>query len=367
LTKLLHLEYKKGIHYPSLDGLRGVAVILVFIFHTMSYVQIFRLGWIGVDLFFVLSGFLITGILYDSKNQAGYYKNFIVRRALRIFPLYFFFILLILWILPTLFPALFTGMTYYQHHQAWYWFYISNWLPRGTADNTSTMLNHLWSLSIEEQFYVCWPFFVVFFQGKTLIKICLFLIFCAIVIRYTGSPLLGNLKVFEYTSTLARIDSLLIGALISILYRLNPVILIKSAWPILILSSFLLLLIISREKTLDFARLIDTFTLWDLFFGAVLIFSISQKNNWLKSILNLKFFKFFGKYSYGLYIYHLPVYIIIVDSFIGFRKLNFRYLPLVATVVCLFITIGIALLSYYLIEKPFLRLKKYFEPKKISA
>ena len=65
--------------------------MLVFIRHTMSYVQIFRLGWIGVDLFFVLSGFLITGILYDSKNEVDYYKNFIVRRALRIFPLYFFF------------------------------------------------------------------------------------------------------------------------------------------------------------------------------------------------------------------------------------------------------------------------------------
>jgi len=364
LTKLLHLEHKKGIHYPSLDGLRGVAIILVFIFHTMSYDQIFRLGWIGVDLFFVLSGFLITGILYDSKNQDGYYKNFIVRRALRIFPLYFFFILLILWVLPTLFPVVFRGMSYYQDHQAWYWFYISNWLPMGTAANTSTMLDHLWSLSIEEQFYVCWPFFVMFFEGKMLIKICLFLICTAILVRYTGSPFLGNLKVFEYTSTLARIDSLLIGALISILYRLKPEILIKSAWPLLIISFFLILLIISREKTLDYARLIDTYTLWDLFFGAILIFSVSQKNNWLKSILNFKFFKFFGKYSYGLYIYHLPIIIIIVDSFIRFRMLKLPFMPLAASILCLFITIVIALLSYNLIEKPFLRLKKYFEPSK---
>ena len=362
MTKLLHLEYKKGIHYPSLDGLRGMAVMLVFIRHTMSYVQIFRLGWIGVDLFFVLSGFLITGILYDSKNEVDYYKNFIVRRALRIFPLYFFFILLIIWVLPNLFPTVFTGMSYYQDHQAWYWFYISNWLPYGTAYKTSTLLDHLWSLSIEEQFYLCWPFFVLLFRGKVLIKISVFLICCAIAIRYTGSPLFGKVEVFEYFNTFTRIDSLLIGALIAILYRFKPEFLIKSALPALILSTFAIALIIIHQKKLDFPKLVDTFTLWDIFFGAILIFSISQKNNWLKSLLGTRVFKFFGKYSYGLYVYHQPVNKLMFDKVIGPMQINFPYLPIVATMTCLGITIVIALLSYNLIEKPFLSLKKYFEP-----
>lgn len=362
LTGLPHLQFKKGIHYPSLDGLRGIAVILVFIFHTMSYVQIFRLGWIGVDLFFVLSGFLITGILFDSKNEVNYYKNFIVRRALRIFPLYFFFIFLIIWILPDLFPTVFTGMSYYQQHQSWYWFYISNWLPFSTTATSSTLLDHLWSLSIEEQFYICWPFIVLFFQGRVLIKICLFLILCAIVVRYEGAPLLGYVKIFEYYNTFARIDSLLIGALISLLYRLRPVILVRSALPILFISAAIIVVIIIHQKKLDFANLIDTFTLWDLFFGSVLIFSISQKNNWLKSLLGTRLFKFFGKYSYGLYVYHQPVNKLMFDKFIGPMHLSFPFLPIIATIVCLSLSIGMALLSYNLIEKPFLRLKKYFEP-----
>ena len=362
MTGLLHLQYKKGIHYPSLDGLRGLAVILVFIFHTMSYVQIFRLGWIGVDLFFVLSGFLITGILYDSKQDDRYYRNFIFRRALRIFPLYFFFILLMIWVLPTLFPAVFTDMSYYQEHQGWYWFYISNWLPLSTSVKSSTVLDHLWSLSIEEQFYICWPFIILFFQGRILIKICLFLIACAIMIRYTGAPLLGHIKYFEYSNTFTRVDSLLIGALISILYRLKPVILLRSALPVLLVSAVVIVAIILRQKKLDFTNLIDTFTLWDLFFGAILIFSISQKNNWLKSLLGTKVFKFFGKYSYGLYIYHQPINKLMYDKVIGPMHLNFPFLPILATIVCLGMSILIALLSYNLIEMPFLRLKKYFEP-----
>lgn len=362
LTDLIQLNYKKGIHYPSLDGLRGLAVLLVFVFHTMSYVQIFRLGWIGVDLFFVLSGFLITGILVDSKDKPGYYKNFISRRALRIFPLYFFFIILILIVLPAIFPAIFTGLDYYKQHQGWYWLYISNWLPLSTASGTSTLLDHLWSLSIEEQFYIFWPFIVLIASAKNLIRISLVLISGAVFIRYFGSSLLGNVRVFEYYNTFARVDSLLIGALVALLYRMKPIVLIKLALPLLLVSTLIIFIIIIMRKKLDFANLIDSFSLWDVFFAAVLVFAISQRNNWLKSILNTKILKFFGKYSYGIYVYHQPVYKLMFDKVIGPYKVHFTYLPGTATAICLILTILTALLSYNILEKPFLQLKVYFEP-----
>src|SRR5690348_15214555 len=117
------LFYANSRHIPALDGLRGIAVLSVMLYHCFPFL-ITKLGWAGVDLFFVLSGFLITGILLDSKAKPNYYKNFIVRRVLRIFPLYYFVLALMLLLIPFFFPD-FLGahFTYYTKHQQWFWLY----------------------------------------------------------------------------------------------------------------------------------------------------------------------------------------------------------------------------------------------------
>ncbi len=357
---MLTLTYCKGKHYPALDGLRGLAFLLVFTVHAVTYVQIFRLGWVGVDLFFVLSGFLITGILADSKSDPGYYVNFISRRALRIFPLYYFFILLVIVILPTLFPGVFSNNEYYHNHQLWYWFYGSNWLRSFSGDNSNKILHHLWSLSVEEQFYVFWPLVVMACTLRRLAVVAFVLILVAIIFRYAGPHLFGFVFPFQYINTLARMDSLLIGALVAIFYRINPALLIRITMPVLIISALTLVTMIILKKKLGFADLTETFTFWDLFFGSVLVISISDRPNWLNSCLNTSFFRFFGKYSYGLYVYHLPIYQLMIDKVQGPYHIHFPLDYIVITLLCLLLSTGVALVSYYCLEKPFLRLKRYF-------
>ncbi len=153
---MLNIEYKKG-HVNALDGLRGIAIILVLFFHCSRFEflpvrAISAFGWTGVDLFFVLSGFLITGILIDTKGKEGFYKNFFMKRVLRIFPLYY--LTLCIFFIPSFFFH-FELTEYYITHQIYFWTYTQNLLFAfdGWPEN-ARFLNHFWSLAIEEQFYI---------------------------------------------------------------------------------------------------------------------------------------------------------------------------------------------------------------------
>lgn len=364
MSQNLSLNFKRGNHILALDGLRGLAFLLVFCIHVFPYVQPFRLGWIGVDLFFVLSGFLITGILTDSKGSAGYYRNFIVRRALRIFPLYYFFIFLVIFILPAVFPVVFND-PYYSGHQSWYWLYVSNWLAVGKADAPHTFMLHLWSLSVEEQFYIFWPLVVMLFSTRKLLIVCGILALTAIIFRYTGPPLFGFTPPFQYINTIARMDSLLAGAVISILYRIRPSLLVKFARPLLLGSFLILAGIIGYTRKLGFNDLTHTFTFFDLFFGSLLIYAISDSENIVRKVLQTRFFRFFGKYSYGLYVYHYPIYMILVDKIAVRYTIHFPLDYLFWSIICMGLSIIIALISFYCLEKPFLSFKRYFETKNL--
>ena len=157
------------MHVPALDGLRGAAILLVLLHHLINgdlpvhslvgrtAFAIPRCGWAGVDLFFVLSGFLITGILLDQRGLPGYFRVFYARRALRIFPLYYGVLIIVFAILPHIraFPQ--DGLRWLRPEQIWFWTYTSNIrsAATGTIFNAPyLMLNHFWSLAIEEQFYL---------------------------------------------------------------------------------------------------------------------------------------------------------------------------------------------------------------------
>ncbi len=158
-------------HRPALDGVRGIAILVVFLYDCLKLPsggivnllgrKLSSAGWTGVDLFFVLSGFLITGILLDSRGQPGYFRSFFARRSLRIFPLYF----TALWVT-------FVGVPWLAHFwspaapvaqrvavlsqdQVWFWTYMQNWMFafRGIWPDVN-YLNHFWSLAVEEQFYL---------------------------------------------------------------------------------------------------------------------------------------------------------------------------------------------------------------------
>jgi peptidoglycan/LPS O-acetylase OafA/YrhL len=213
-------------HVRALDGLRGIAILLVLLRHVGEdgparragglVSAALQSGWLGVDVFFVLSGFLITGILLDARGDAarppdGYFLHFYARRALRIFPAYYVFLAIVLLI----------GQPQMPHGTWWYWTYLSNvMIARYGWPNAVWDTGHLWSLAIEEQFYLVWPAIIAWTPRRRLPTVCLCVILSAFTLRavliHQGAALAG------YVLTPARADTLALGALLAVALRSGP-------------------------------------------------------------------------------------------------------------------------------------------------
>ncbi|MBX6360615.1 MAG: acyltransferase [Acidobacterium ailaaui] len=356
-------------HIPALDGLRGMAILLVLGYHYLWMIPIFHVGWVGVDLFFVLSGFLITGILLDTKEEKNCYKNFIIRRALRIFPLYYL-VLITLFIIDPVLNLNIPGnkFGFYQEHQIWFWVYMQNWLLGyyGLPDNY--ILAHFWSLAVEEQFYLIWPFIVLFNSRKKIIQISLMLIVFAIIFRLKLGSIIGfNNPYYSYSTTLARMDALLIGGIAAIMIRYNKELLEKVVKFIFILSGLLIIASFLLLHSLNFYTLLPKQTLFysviDLFFMCMLILNLNTSPFRNLRIFESNFLRFLGKYSYGIYVYHNIIYESFIHHFFissgGQPVTNFKN-KVVLSITSLSFTIILSLISYHFWEKPFLKLKNYF-------
>ena len=233
-------------HIPALDGLRGCAVLMVIVFHFFqeaaghagsSILRASFIGSTGVDLFFVLSGFLITGILIRSKGGPHFIRNFYARRSLRILPLYFGFLLFS----ATLLPAL-TG----DPRPSWmYWVFLQNvGMTFSDLASLSGTPVHLWSLAVEEHFYLFWPFLVLAFSGNRLVRVLVFLIAGALALRI--ALIASGIGVGMFTPV--RMDTLAAGAVVAVFESENrldaltrPV--VRSLWVVVpaLLAAFVLM------------------------------------------------------------------------------------------------------------------------------
>ncbi|HEV2844590.1 MAG TPA: acyltransferase, partial [Thermoanaerobaculia bacterium] len=204
---------------PALDGLRGLAILLVLLLHFTVYggppategidklfYRAAQAGWIGVDLFFVLSGFLITGILYDAKGGENYFRSFYARRVLRIFPLYYGALAVFLLLVPALRPGSF-----------WHWTYLSNVQIAREGWPDSGALGHFWSLAVEEQFYLFWPVAVLLLARRSLMAACWVCLAGSLLLR-VGLHL-ADQETAAFVLTPARLDSLAAGALLALAAR----------------------------------------------------------------------------------------------------------------------------------------------------
>ena len=251
-------------------------------------------GWWGVDLFFVLSGFLITGILLDTKESPNYFGSFYARRALRIFPLYYLTLTTIV-VLAALTRGP-HGALPVAHDRIFYFFYLNNWwiLLRDTWH--ANIIGHFWSLAVEEQFYVLWPLCVWLLPKDRIIPVALSGMLLALAIRIWLYTEYGAIRdIVE--NTFARMDSLLMGALIAALVRDSAVL---ARYRRLIYGSAL-----ACGLTAVFGGFADVvlFSLLAVLFGGVVLHAFERGN----VLFNFEPLRKVGKYSYGMYVYHVPL------------------------------------------------------------
>lgn len=350
-----------------MDGLRGIAIILVLLYHNFNFIEYFNYGWLGVDLFFVLSGFLITDILLNSLNSKTYFKTFYARRVLRIFPLYYFSLILFIWIIPAISPGL-LDMTYYKDHQIWFWTYLQNWPLIFKGDSGGTVLNHYWSLAIEEQYYLIWPVIILLLKKpKRIFVLCMFFLAIVIVSRFYIWENRNDFPSYERAFLFTRIDGILIGAMLASVYNIGQG-LLRKYFTLFLLSLTAvnyIFYLIKKNQIPDFPVWgIAGFTTFSLIFAILVYEAVMKENKLINFVLSNAILKFLGKYSYGFYIFHWPAAIIFKPVFYSmgssfFQKDSFWHLMFVG-ILCSLVGLLASIISYHLLEKHFLKMKKYF-------
>lgn len=287
-----------------------------------------------------------------------------MRRVLRIFPLYYLSLILVIIVLPAIkaFPF---DLSYYKEHQLWHWFYLENWLlTMERWKNGPYILSHFWSLAVEEQFYLVWPLIIFFVKNpKHLFGLCvsalIFVILSRIYILSNRDlfPLYQNIFLFT------RIDGILAGAMLA-LQRKNNFSFLKRHYYLIILSviGINIIVYILRKSTFDLPYWgIAGYPTFALFFALLIKNAINPKNKFLNLILNTPPLKFLGKISYGLYIFHWPVFLLLykyIEKWIvNILELNGLTLKLSVSLLLSFISFFLSIISYYTFERIWLKLK----------
>ncbi len=379
-------------HILALDGVRGIAILLVLLHHFMlapvpllwssSTLWIDRtvgrmadVGWAGVDLFFVLSGFLITRILLGALGGRSYFRSFYARRALRIFPVYYGFLLFLIVILPEM-PGLRgdLGLAKLRHHQVVYWTYFYNIaislhpsVDRGFYNN-----GHLWSLAVEEQFYLIWPLVVFLLGRRGLGVFCVLCIIAAPIIRYSlmqdAVPQLHNN--FAVTTLMpSRMDDLAIGGLLAVVANEPSLLRRVARWAIPVGALGVLVFAIMYLRRGGFS-LFDPqvevlgLSVLAVTFASLLTIMVGGPPGLLQAVCRQRVLTFFGRYSYGIYVLHHQIMLELVrvlNDHGGLRTVWGSYLPgmLGFSVVGTAISVAAAWLSWHLYEQQFLKLKRF--------
>lgn len=352
-------------YYLSLDGLRGIAILLVVLYHNFTFLSYLNYGWLGVDLFFVLSGFLITQILITTLNTGSYFKNFYARRILRIFPLYYLTLLLFIVILPS-FSGFPLNMHYYQKNQFWFWTYLQNWTLIFHHNDDSNALNHFWSLAVEEQYYLIWPFIIVLIKKpKILLLLCMVLLASIITARFLIWNHRSELLSYQWFFLFTRIDGILIGSMLALVYHINKDILKKNSTLLILVLAALNFAIYFVDKEQGFPIWpIAGYTTFSVIFALLVYECVEGENKIIIFITSLPVLRFLGKYSYGFYIFHWPVFLLIKPyTDILAKKIfsdNNNWYLLPSAILATLAGLTVSIISFHFFEKYFLKLKKYF-------
>ena len=353
-------------HILALDGVRGLAIALVVSFHSGLLIKqpfnaaekvwmgFASIGWSGVDLFFVLSGFLITTILIQTREDERYFRNFFMRRVLRIFPLYFGALLLIL------------SRVNINDDQIWYWLFAQNWLPVFGGGKQLTQLQPFWSLAVEEQFYLVWPLVIFWLRPKHVPVFCVLIAVAALVARCVAK---SNGVEFWTIATVTpfRLDALAMGALVACLRSSDRGKRILKAAPAVLVASLIGLCVVGYfDKGYRMnGQLSQTagYTLYALM-SAGLIAMIAEQHALCRTprrLLESKYLCYLGNRSYAIYLLHMPVLMFMNNVYSRMREKDTSgWLD----VQCFFFGVCICLIlaevSWQLYERQFLKLKRRY-------
>lgn len=370
----------------ALNGLRGVAICMVLMVHlsaanalphqTLGLGILNRMmgaGWSGVDLFFVLSGFLITDILLDTRPSINYFRSFYGRRALRIFPLYYLAVGAAMVFgciaLPHLSGVQAPAM---QHTSTAGWLsfllYYQNWYIPLKEPLGGFPLGHFWSLGVEEEFYLFWPLCVFFFRDKTLVKVCVAGSAASLLLRCYLVRHIPPTSFIILSSTATRADALLIGSALALTVR-NARMLeaVRRKTPVIVLFSVLAIVwictfggeLVARSTYTESFGLTAYAALY-----AVLVLSAFLSDGTgtrLDRMLRAKWLQTAGKYSYGLYVIHGPVFFALTvwgKTHVWYGVSFVR--GLLWDAAATFAALAVAWFSYEFYEIRFLRMKVRF-------
>lgn len=362
-------------YMPELDTLRGIAVLGVVFYHGLNFmfrdarvstiprvlIHMTEPGWMGVNLFFVLSGFLITGILLDSKGRSDYFSRFYRRRALRILPAYYALLLLL---------AVLSGAHIIAKHVPWPFLFISAIYLSNFAALLGVAVHYgvLWTLAIEEQFYVVWPTVVRFLSRTALGWAAIFICVLCPVLRY-GYAVAGLDGNAGYTWLCA--DGLALGSLVAVMARQHwairanmtkltaiffgiSLILVAAGWPAGIVTA----------KTITGTALRPV--AMNCFFAGLLLLALLLGTSQWRAAVNRPVLQWFGAISYGLYLIHMMAFDV-TDYLLGHVVPYVPYSDRHAGFIALRFAMGAGLaivvsyLSRWYFEEPFLRLKRRWE------